>query len=422
MSTSLEEARKQIYEADRGIAELFEKRMEAVRAVAAYKKENDLPVLDEVQEQRVLERNVGLIRDKSLRKYYLSFMKNTMAVSRQYQEDLLGEAAAVNGEGLGCFAVKALLRHAQIDPAGRKVLILGTGETGRSAYEAAAQMGASEILMVSRTGEEGSITYEEAYGKHKDAQVLINTTSCGMAPEIEDCPADPARFPFLTGVIDLISDPLRTTLVLEAQKRGIAAEGGLYGQVVQAVCSAGLFSEKRFDRDAVERIFTEVRGSRRNIVLTGMSLAGKTTVGTLLAYKLGRELADTDELIIKKEKRAITEIFATDGEGYFRDVESEVIRELAPRTGMIIATGGGAILREKNVDALKKNGVIIFLDRPLDQILPMDDRPLANTREKVVALLEKRYPIYSSVCDEHVPNGISAEFVTDKVLAVLKYQ
>ena len=422
MSTSLEEARKQIYEADRGIAELFEKRMEAVRAVAAYKKENDLPVLDEVQEQRVLERNVGLIRDKSLRKYYLSFMKNTMAVSRQYQEDLLGEAAAVNGEGLGCFAVKALLRHAQIDPAGRKVLILGTGETGRSAYEAAAQMGASEILMVSRTGEEGSITFEEAYGKHKDAQVLINTTSCGMAPEIEDCPADPARFPFLTGVIDLISDPLRTTLVLEAQKRGIPAEGGLYGQVVQAVCSAGLFSEKRFDRDAVERIFTEVRGSRRNIVLTGMSLAGKTTVGTLLAYKLGRELADTDELIIEKEKRAITEIFATDGEGYFRDVESEVIRELAPRNGMIIATGGGAILREKNVDALKKNGVIIFLDRPLDQILPMDDRPLANTREKVIALLEKRYPIYSSVCDEHVPNGISAEFVTDKVLAVLKYQ
>ena len=287
-------------------------------------------------------------------------------------------------------------------------------------FAVATDMGASEVYKVSRTGKEGVPTYEEAYERHTDAQIIINTTPCGMYPAIDDCPLDLSRFPDLCGVIDAIYNPLRTVLILEAQKRGIPAEGGLYMLVVQAVYAAELFADRKIESEKTDQVFKEILNSKRNIVLSGMSLAGKTTLGTLLAKKLDRVLEDTDQMIIRKEQRPITEIFATDGEKYFRDLETEMARTLAPQTGLVIATGGGAILRQENVDALKKNGCIIFLDRPFNQILPADDRPLANTKEKVAALLEKRYPIYKATCDESITNDLTPEEGIAKILAALQ--
>ena len=317
------------------------------------------------------------------------------------------------------FGMKALLGHAGIDPKGKKALILGTGGTSRTALAVLTDMGASEVHKVSRSGRDGALTYEEAGRDHADAQVLINTTPCGMYPNLDDCPVDLSAFPDLAGVIDAVYNPLRTTLVLEADKRGIPAEGGLYMLVVQAVYAAELFTDRKIGNSVTESIYTEILNSKRNIVLTGMSRAGKTTVGALLAARLGREMMDTDQMIVGREQRAITDIFAAEGEAYFRDAESEMIGVLAPQNGLVIATGGGAVLRQKNVDALKKNGVIIFLDRPANQILPTDDRPLANTAEKVAALYEKRYPVYSAACDERVVNDRTAEEVTEKILSVL---
>ena len=318
------------------------------------------------------------------------------------------------------FGMKSLIERLGIDPAGKKVLILGTGGTSKTAFAVATDMGASEVYKVSRTGKEGVPTYEEAYERHTDAQIIINTTPCGMYPAIDDCPLDLSRFPDLCGVIDAIYNPLRTVLILEAQKRGIPAEGGLYMLVVQAVYAAELFADRKIEREKTDQVFKEILNSKRNIVLSGMSLAGKTTLGTLLAKKLDRVLEDTDQMIIRKEQRPITEIFATDGEKYFRDLETEMARTLAPQTGLVIATGGGAILRQENVDALKKNGCIIFLDRPFNQILPADDRPLANTKEKVAALLEKRYPIYKATCDESITNDLTPEEGIAKILAALQ--
>ena len=319
------------------------------------------------------------------------------------------------------FGMKSLIERLGIDPAGKKVLILGTGGTSKTAFAVATDMGASEVYKVSRTGKEGVPTYEEAYERHTDAQIIINTTPCGMYPAIDDCPLDLSRFPDLCGVIDAIYNPLRTVLILEAQKRGIPAEGGLYMLVVQAVYAAELFADRKIESEKTDQVFKEILNSKRNIVLSGMSLAGKTTLGTLLAKKLDRVLEDTDQMIIRKEQRPITEIFATDGEKYFRDLETEMARTLAPQTGLVIATGGGAILRQENVDALKKNGCIIFLDRPFDQILPADDRPLANTREKVAALLKVRYPIYKSVCDESVTNDLTPEEGITRILNALQH-
>ena len=318
------------------------------------------------------------------------------------------------------FGMKSLIERLGIDPAGKKVLILGTGGTSKTAFAVATDMGASEVYKVSRTGKEGVPTYEEAYERHTDAQIIINTTPCGMYPAIDDCPLDLSRFPDLCGVIDAIYNPLRTVLILEAQKRGIPAEGGLYMLVVQAVYAAELFADRKIESEKTDQVFKEILNSKRNIVLSGMSLTGKTTLGTLLANKLDRVLEDTDQMIIRKEQRPITEIFATDGEKYFRDLETEMARTLAPQTGLVIATGGGAILRQENVDALKKNGCIIFLDRPFNQILPADDRPLANTKEKVDALLEKRYPIYKATCDESITNDLTPEEGIAKILAALQ--
>lgn len=318
------------------------------------------------------------------------------------------------------FGMKSLIERLGIDPAGKKVLILGTGGTSKTAFAVATDMGASEVYKVSRTGKEGVPTYEEAYERHTDAQIIINTTPCGMYPAIDDCPLDLSRFPDLCGVIDAIYNPLRTVLILEAQKRGIPAEGGLYMLVVQAVYAAELFADRKIESEKTDQVFKEILNSKRNIILSGMSLAGKTTLGTLLAKKLDRVLEDTDQMIIRKEQRPITEIFATDGEKYFRDLETEMARTLAPQTGLVIATGGGAILRQENVDALKKNGCIIFLDRPFNQILPADDRPLANTKEKVAALLEKRYPIYKATCDESITNDLTPEEGIAKILAALQ--
>ena len=320
------------------------------------------------------------------------------------------------------YGIRELLRLNGTDPAGRKVLILGSGGAGRTAQAVVSDLGASIISRAGRSGADGTITYEEMYRAHTDADILINTTLCGMDPEIDDCPVDLTRFANLRAVIDLVYDPLRTVLVLEAQKRGIPAAGGLYMLVAQAAYAAELFTGARTDRDVTDRVYQEILNARRNIVLTGMSMAGKTTLGNLLSERLGRRVMDTDEMVIQTEQREITEIFARDGESCFRDIESRMVRSLAAQTGLIIATGGGVILREENVDALKKNGYIVFLDRPLEQILPAEDRPLANTAEKVTALFRKRYPIYRSTCDGFIPNDMTPEEGAERILRVLKYR
>lgn len=333
---------------------------------------------------------------------------------------IVNRGGKLYGYNTDYFGMRDLILRNKTDPAGKKVLILGTGGTSKTARAVVSDLGAAQILRVSRTRKEGAVTYEEAREKHSDAQIIINTTPCGMFPAIDACPLDPGCFPDLSGLIDAVYNPLRTTLVLEARKRGVPAQGGLYMLVVQAVCASGLFMGERIDSSISGQVFQEILDSRRNIVLTGMSMSGKTTLGTVLSQKLGRRMEDTDAMIVRQEQREITSIFAKDGEPYFRDAESAVIRQLASENGIIISTGGGAVLRQENVDALKKNGYLVFLDRPLSQLLPAEDRPLADTGEKVAALLEKRYPVYRASCDGSICNDGSAEEGAAKILALLQ--
>ena len=313
------------------------------------------------------------------------------------------------------YGLSALVLHAGITLQNKKVAILGTGGTSKTAFAVAKSLGAKEILTVSRKAGDGVITYEELTNLHADIEVLINTTPVGMYPNTEATPVDISAFANLSGVIDAIYNPLRTQFILDAQKRGIPAEGGLYMLVAQAVRASELFLNCTYEPDTAERIYLELLSKTENIVLSGMPGAGKSTVGKLLAQKLERPFFDLDEEIVRVAGRSIPEIFATDGEATFRNLETKVLRDvLANQKGIVLATGGGAILRNENVDLLHRNGKIYFIDRPLEALLPTPDRPLASSAEAIRRRYAERYERYCMTADYRIDADASIEEVVHR--------
>ena len=315
----------------------------------------------------------------------------------------------VNKDGKLCgyntdyYGMKALMERVGIDLAGKKVLILGTGGTSKTARVLAADLGAVQVLTVSRRKTTEYITYEEAIRDHADAQVIINTTPSGMYPNCGDKPIDICFFPRLEGVIDAVYNPLRTNLVLDAQQRGIPAEGGLYMLVMQAVVAVEFFLDTSIPKETADRVFASIYASKENIVLTGMPGSGKSTVGKLLNPD-GYEFVDTDEEIENRCGCTIKDLIREKGEPYFRDLESEVIREVSSHSCRIISTGGGAVLREENVRYLRRNGKLFFLNAELSRLRATDDRPLSDTVDKLKQLYAERMPIYQTTADVIVPD------------------
>ena len=316
---------------------------------------------------------------------------------------IVNRGGKLYGDNTDVWGLISLVRRMRPDLSGKTVLILGTGGASRAALVAAEELHAAAAYRVSRTGRDGALTYEEAYRDFADADFIINATPVGMFPHAGTSPVDLSRFPRLSGVVDTVYNPLSTRLLLDARERGIPSENGLWMLVAQGMKSAELFTGEPIGDDVTERIYRELFFEKRNIVLIGMPGSGKTTVGRLLADRLGRPLVDTDEEIVKHAGTPITEIFAKRGEPAFRDLESEVIRDVSCVGGSVIATGGGAILREKNLAALRSNGVLIYLDRPLGDLLPTSDRPLANRVDKIKALYTVRRPLYERAADLTVP-------------------
>lgn len=237
------------------------------------------------------------------------------------------------------FGMRDLIKHNGVLPTGKKVLILGTGGTSKTAIAVATDLGASEIYRVSRSKGRGDITYEEAYEKHSDAEFLINCTPCGMFPKVNEAPIDITRFPKLSGVVDAIYNPLRDKLILSAQKKGIPAEGGLYMLVVQAVYACEMFIDTKIESAVSDRVFKEILNSKRNIVLAGADAAAKSAVAAALAAKLDRKVVE---------------------------VNDETVEKYILENGLVIVTEDGVAAKEENVDALKKNGFIIAMDGTVD--------------------------------------------------------
>lgn len=331
------------------------------------------------------------------------------------------------------FGLRELILHADIDLGGKKVLILGTGGTSKTARSVCRSLDAGSIYVVSRNPASckaaddniSYISYDEAYESHADAQIIINTTPAGMYPAPGVSPIDISAFNELSGVVDVIYNPLRTKLILDAARRGIKCAGGLKMLITQAVYAYNLFIDAKKSRNTdnskalIDRIYKRLYDSKRNIVLTGMPGCGKSTIARYLADKLKMDMVDTDELIIKREGRQISDIFDLKGEGYFRDIESEVIKEVSMQNGIIISTGGGAVLREANVDALKSNGLVIFIDRPVEDIIPTDDRPLSKDADMLRKRYDERYNTYCTTSDEHIINDGTVLEAAERIIDLI---
>lgn len=328
---------------------------------------------------------------------------------------IVNRSGRLYGDNTDLAGMIALIRRLGLELHGKKVLILGTGGTSKTARAAAQQLGAAEVYRLSRSGREDAVTYEEARHLHGDAAVLINTTPCGMYPAVEDCPLDPADFPRLEGVVDAIYNPLRTNLVLAARERGIPAQGGLYMLAAQAVYAGALFRGCQAAQADIDLAYRTVLRQVENIVLIGMPSAGKTTVGQLLARRTGKKFTDTDTLAEQRIGMTIADYFRTSGEEAFRAREQETVAEVSAAGGQIIATGGGAILRRENLTALRRNGLLVFLDRPIEQLTATVDRPLASDREALCRRYEERYALYRAAADVYIKNDGSPEEAADQI-------
>ena len=295
----------------------------------------------------------------------------------------------------------AMLRHAGIGATGRKAVILGSGGTSLTAQAALKLLGAREVVVVSR---QGPVDYDSLYRHHADAELLVNTTPVGMYPNNGHAAVDIARLPHLLGVADVIYNPDRTALILDAEARGIPCTGGLYMLVDQAREAAEYFTDRVIPESETDRIYALLRGEALNLVLVGMPGSGKSTVGAALAQIMGRPFVDCDAEIVRRAGRSIPEIFAQDGEAAFRALEARIIAEVCKEKHQVVAMGGGAVLRQDNVRAMRQNGKVLLLLRDLDA-LPMDGRPLSKSPEALLEMWRVREGKYRAASDITLDNN-----------------
>ena len=297
-----------------------------------------------------------------------------------------------------------MLRRANVSLSQKKVVILGSGGASLTARAAARREGARETVVVSRSGPDN---YETLFQRHADAQVLVNTTPVGMWPNMDRRPVDLSRLPGLEAVLDVIYNPSRTGLLLQAKECGLRRSGGLPMLVQQAVRAEELFFDRTVPVEETEKIVAQLWHDRTNLVLVGMPGCGKTTVGRALAALSGRPLVDLDGEIVRRAGRSIPDIFREEGEEAFRDLESQVLAQVCAQSGQIVATGGGSVLREDNRSALRRTGRVYFLRRELD-LLPRDGRPLSQAGN-LAEMYRVRRPLYQAAADVVIDNSVPLE-------------
>lgn len=320
----------------------------------------------------------------------------------------------LTGYNTDYYGFSYMLKKGNIDVCGKKVMILGDGGASATVQCVVKDMNAAEIIVVSRHTD---TNYDNIH-LHYDSDIIINTTPVGMYPKNLETLVNLDKFSNLSGVADLIYNPERTQLILDAGKKGINCISGLYMLSAQAKKAAEYFFRKDYDEGIIDFIVEKLSFELTNIVLVGMPGCGKTTIGTVLAEHYGRKLVDTDALIVEKAGMTIPEIFALQGETGFRKIEAEVAKEVGKKKELVISTGGGVIVTPENHDALRQNATVVFINRDIS-VLPTDGRPLSQ-KNSLQEMYNKRLPLYRSICHHEVDGNGTVEEVAERIEALFR--
>lgn len=312
---------------------------------------------------------------------------------------LRSEDGRLKGYNTDYFGFQYLLEVTGIDVKGMKCLVLGSGGASLTVQAVLADLGASEVVVISRTGENN---YENIH-RHFDGEIIVNTTPVGMYPGNGRTPVNLDDFHNCRGVVDLIYNPNRTKLVLDAMAKSIPTSGGLEMLVAQGKEASEIFQNIEIENEEIESAIDEVRSETLNAILIGMPGAGKTLLGGELAERMGRKFVDIDDMIEEHEGMSIPEIFAQKGESYFRRIETEMLEQACKQTGLVIATGGGVVKKKANYNIVKQNGVVIWIKRDLEK-LETEGRPLSQSMP-LEQMYEERKAAYSYWSDFFINNN-----------------
>jgi len=301
----------------------------------------------------------------------------------------------LRGDNTDYYGFLQMLEGLHLSLKDKKVLIIGAGGASATVQAVTMDQGAAEMRVVSSKD-----NTPETMARYTDTQVLINTSPVGMYPKNGVTPVSLDYFPHLEGVLDVIYNPAKTRLLLDAEERGIPCINGLVMLVAQAKRAAELFFDTPFDDSLIPAVTEQIDLDSRNIVLIGMPGSGKSTLGRALAALTGRDFADTDDMVVERTGRSIPDIFAEDGEKCFRQIEKDCVAKICAEHGLVIATGGGAPVQSGNGDLIRQNSRVLYLRRPTEA-LPTDGRPLSRSG-KLSEMEKVRTPVYRSLCDAEI--------------------
>ena len=297
------------------------------------------------------------------------------------------------GYNTDCYGLARSLTERGIELKDKNVAILGTGGTSKCAYYVCKKAGAKSINVCSR---KSGYSYVDLYADNT-ADVIINTTPVGMFPNINDQVVELKKLSNVKAVYDVVYNPLTTSLIEEAKSLGLKCGNGLNMLIWQGIKAYELYTDSIVEDKVAQNILNEIYNEKKNLVLIGMPGSGKSTYGKLIAKELNKEFYDTDKVFEETFGSTPKQVILEKGEPAFRDMESEIVATLSSKLGVVIATGGGAVLRENNRKLLKANGTVLFIDRDIS-LLPTDGRPLSK-EYGVQKLYEEREPIYRETAD-----------------------
>lgn len=315
------------------------------------------------------------------------------------------------GDNTDYYGFLQMLTRANAQVKGEKAVILGSGGASKTVHAVLSDLGAAQVVTVSRSGRD----HYENIARHYDAGLLVNATPVGMFPENYAAALDLSGFTRCACVLDLIYNPAKTRLLLQAQAMGMRTQNGLWMLVAQAKRAAELFMQRRLADEKIGQIYYTLSAQSRSIVLIGMPGCGKSTAAALLSRRTGRKVYSLDAIIEDQAGMPIPEIFARYGEVHFRALETQVLRDAAKNPGIILDCGGGVVTREENDEALRQNGFIVFLNRGW-QGLPTDGRPLSQ-QNALSSLYSLRLPRYRALCDVEIDStDLLPEQTAEKIL------